>query len=665
MARATPHGAKSSTSTEMSGEFVRRSDRVPAGTVERYRLLIAAEEPADRAALSSLASRHDALRDEVSCAASWSEARARLAEGRDDVCVLVWSSGASGPIGLLRDVSTSGFEAPVVVWSRAEDPASERVAMAHGAADWIVRPSLTVEELERLVRNTVARTSTARSLRLREQRSRAVFESGDNARILVDDGGRCLDANTVARRAFGLPAGDLQGAELTSLVGPAARDVLAPHWAGRDPRPAFEIILRVQAPGGVQRTYEASVVPRAIPGGHLVGLRDVTGREEVRQRLALTERMMSLGTLASGMAHTINNPLQVLYSSIDLMSQSLGRARSSHGRAMVSELDAASAELTTAREAAERVRRVVRDLAVFTRTDGGETSRVNLSTPLETAIRLTENTIRHRATLVKEVRPVASVMGNEALLTQVFVHLLLNAAQSIEQGSPAHHEVRVTVGRTADGRVQVSVRDTGHGMSPEVLSRVFDPFFTTRPVGEGAGLGLSVCHGTVASMGGEIQVESELGRGSTFRVLLPAVGVTGRPAKMTPVPEPDAIPRSRVLVIDDDPMVCRSLTRLLQAHHDVEPITDARDGLARIEGGERFDVILCDVMMPEMSGVDFYQALQARDPEQASRVVFVTGGVFSPDARAFLDAGKHRVIEKPVTQGALYKALLRVVPSRT
>ncbi|MFO0651536.1 MAG: ATP-binding protein [Polyangiales bacterium] len=664
MARATQHSVTSSPFKVTSGEFVSRADSPLAVGHERYRLLVVAEDAAERGTLSVVASRHDALRDGVSCVVSWDEARARLAEERDDACVLAWTSAGRGPVELLRDAATSGRDTPIIVWARGEDPVGERVAMSLGAADWLVRPTLSPEELERAVRNAVSRAAALRALREREQRSRSAFESGDKSRLLVDDEGLCIDANAVARRAFGLPSGDLGRTDLASLLGPAARDVLASHWTGRDARPAYELTLRVQDPGGAQRTYEASVVPRAVPGGNLVVLRDVTGREEVRQRLALSERMLSLGTLASGMAHTINNPLQVLYSSIDLMQESLERARTSHGRNVQAEIDAVAFELASAREAAERVRRVVRDLAVFTRTDGGETSRVNLATPLETAIRLTENTIRHRATLVKEVRPVASVMGNEAQLTQVFVHLLLNAAQSIKQGSPAHNEVRVSVGRTADGRVQVSVSDTGHGMSPEVLGRVFDPFFTTRPVGEGAGLGLSVCHGTVASMGGEIVVESELGRGSTFRVLLPAVGVTGRPATVTPIPEPDAVPRSRVLVIDDDPMVCRSLTRLLQAHHDVEPITEAADGLSRIASGERFDVILCDVMMPEMSGVEFYQKLQVVAPEQAARVVFVTGGVFSPEARAFLDAGKHRVIEKPVTQGALYKALLRIVPQR-
>jgi CheY-like chemotaxis protein len=131
---------------------------------------------------------------------------------------------------------------------------------------------------------------------------------------------------------------------------------------------------------------------------------------------------------------------------------------------------------------------------------------------------------------------------------------------------------------------------------------------------------------------------------------------------MTPIPVLETVPRSRVLVIDDDPLVVRSLTRLLQGHHEVEALTDAREALARVLSGERFDVILCDVMMPEMSGVDFYQALVAQVPAQAARVVFVTGGAFSTETRAFLEAGQHRVVEKPVTREALFKALLRVLP---
>ncbi len=659
MPRPRHHTRSSTSPKETSGEFsVERSESVFA-PAPGFRVLLASHDPAEVMALRTLAARHEALRDGMWCAGSLDEVRVRLATGVDDVCVLRWAPGHAAVMEVVRAAGLHNWPVPLVVVSATEDPAAEREAMGAGVSEWLVRAQLTVEDLERAVRNTVRRAAVNRSLRDRERTFRAAFEGGGEARLLVDDEGRCTDANEVARRVFALGEGELIDLDLTALLGPAVRDRLAAMWADREVR---EETFRVPGVGGATVMWEANVVPCILPDCHLVVLRDVTHREEMRQRLALTERMLSLGTLASGMAHAINNPLQTLYASMDLMQQHLARAREGGPEAVPPSLTLALAELAAARDASERVQRVVRDLAVFTRTDRGEMTRVNLLAPLETAIRLTANTIRHRATLVKDLRPLASVMGNEAQLTQVFVHLLLNAAQALPEGAASSHEVRVSMGPADDGRVQVTVSDTGHGMSPEVVGRVFDPFFTTRPVGVGSGLGLSVCHGTVASMGGEILVESELGRGSTFRVLFPALPVTARPSAMTPVNPIAPVLRAKVLVIDDDPMVCRSLTRLLQGHHEVEALSNAVDALARVRAGERWDAILCDVMMPEMSGVDFYRELQREAPDVAARVVFVTGGVFSQEARAFLDEGKHRVVDKPVTQSALFHALQRVLP---
>ncbi len=665
MAHAHQPGATARSRDDGSGEFTANPDMSLDLARARYRLLIVADDPVERERLVELALRVDSLREGVVCAASWHEACGRVVDALDDACVLVWPTEVAPAWELLREAAGVDRATPVIVLAREDDEDVERAALSLGVAEWVVSAAPDPEALSRAVRHAVIRAAELRALRARERRFRSAFESGERLRLLVDTEERCIEANDAACRAFGLDDSDLGSLDLASLMGPSARDALVARWASRDARPVHELSLRVQMSDVAPREFDVSVVPHAVPGAHLVEMRDVTGREEVRQRVALSERMLSLGTLASGVAHSINNPLQVLYSSIDIMQQSIDRARAATGDTLGAALDTSAFELASAREAAERVQRVVRDLAVFTGSESGHASRLSLLAPLERAIRLTENTIRHKATLVREIRPGGSVMGNEALLTQVFVHLLVNATQSIVQGTAAQNEVRVTCGRSADGRLEVSVSDTGHGMSPEVLSRVFDPFFTTRPVGEGAGLGLSVCHGTVSAMGGEIVVESELGRGSTFRVFLPALGGTARPPRMTPLPAPEAMRSCRVLVIDDDPMVCRSLTRLLQAHHTVESITEATEGLLRIEAGERFDVILCDVMMPEVSGVDFYERLRVSVPDQAARVVFVTGGVFSPESRAFLDEGKHRVIEKPVAQGPLYKALLDVVRARS
>ena len=665
MARATHPHVTTLSRNEGSGEFTAN----PAMRLDlaraRYRLVVVADDPFEREGIATLALRDDSLRDGVVCAASWHEARARVIAAADDACVIVWPVGSAPAWELIREAAASDRATPLVVLARDDDEDAERAAIALGVSEWLVSASPEPEDLARLVRHAVVRSVELRALRARERRFCAAFESGDRLRLLIDASERCTEANDAARRAFGLDDSDLGSLDLASLVGPSARDALASRWESGDALPVYELSLRVQMTDDTPHEFEVSVAPRAVQGAHLVEMRDVTGREEVRQRVALSERMISLGTFASGVAHSINNPLQVLYSSIDIMQQSIDRARDASGDNLTSSLDAAAFELSSAREAAERVQRVVRDLAVFNGPESGRSSRLNLMAPLERAIRLAENTIRHKATLVREVRPVGSVMGNEAQLTQVFVHLLVNAAQSITHGSAAQNEVRVTLGRSTDGRLEVSVSDTGEGMSPEVLARVFDPFFTTRAVGEGAGLGLSVCHGAITAMGGEIVAESAPGRGSTFRVFLPALSATARPPRMTPLPAPDTMPSCRVLVIDDDAMVCRSLTRLLQAHHTVVAVFEAAEGLRRIEAGERFDVILCDVMMPEVSGVEFYERLRESVPEQAARVVFVTGGVFSNESRAFLDAGKHRVIEKPVAQGPLYKALFDVVRAQS
>jgi two-component system cell cycle sensor histidine kinase/response regulator CckA len=392
-----------------------------------------------------------------------------------------------------------------------------------------------------------------------------------------------------------------------------------------------------------------------LPDCHLVVFRDVTGREELRARLALSERITSLTTLASGLTHELNNPLQVLAASFDQIRDVAARLGPPHG-------DDLESELAASRAAADRLLRVVRDLAVFTRTEGEDTAApVELSTPLETAIRLTANTIRHRARLTRLIRRVPAVMGSVARLTQVFVNILLNAAQAIPEGSAARHEVHVSLDRVSADRVQVAISDTGEGMGPDVIARVFDPFFTTRPVGVGTGLGLSVCHGIVAAMGGEIYVESEPGRGTIFRVVLPAVGSISRPSTLTPLVDSACFERRRIAVIDDDPMVCRSLTRLIASQHDVVPFTSPTEALEAIFSDEQsFDAILCDVMMPEMSGIEVYQQIVERDPALAARLVFVTGGAFSAEARSFLEAGQHRVIEKPATQATLLRAIARV-----
>jgi CheY-like chemotaxis protein len=179
-------------------------------------------------------------------------------------------------------------------------------------------------------------------------------------------------------------------------------------------------------------------------------------------------------------------------------------------------------------------------------------------------------------------------------------------------------------------------------MTPDVLARVFDPFFTTRAVGKGKGLGLSICHGIVTAAGGRIEAFSEVGMGSRFRVTLPPAEGASPPAKAPAA----ATRRGRVLLVEDDPLVARAVRRTLGSEHDVTCVEGGRAALAALDGAE-FDVILCDLMMPEMTGIDLHAALSQKRPEAAARMVFLSGGAFSEEARAFLSRVQNPQIDKP------------------
>jgi CheY-like chemotaxis protein len=221
----------------------------------------------------------------------------------------------------------------------------------------------------------------------------------------------------------------------------------------------------------------------------------------------------------------------------------------------------------------------------------------------------------------------------------------MNAAQALPEGHRDHNEIRAVTTPDGAGRAVVEIRDTGAGIPASAMARIFDPFFTTKAVGVGTGLGLSICHTIVTAMGGEISAASEPGRGTTIRVVLPAASHQRIHVAAPPVDGPHTSRRAVVLVVDDEPAVGIAMGRVLR-HHEVTVASTAKKALELLDAGKRFDVIFCDLMMPEMSGMDFYDELTLRFPGVARRVIFVSGGAFT--ARASVSRpGDQRRIDKP------------------
>jgi signal transduction histidine kinase len=369
-------------------------------------------------------------------------------------------------------------------------------------------------------------------------------------------------------------------------------------------------------------------------------------RRKIEQQLMISDRMASMGTLAAGVAHEINNPLASVMANLELAANSLADLTARQGPSP----DAANIEeeLQDAREGAERIRNIIRDLKIFSRSGEDRKGLVDVQRVLESTTRMAWNEIRHRARLVKNYSAVPLVEASEAQLGQLFLNLVVNAAQAIPEGDADNNEVRVSVGEEAGGMVVVEVSDTGSGIPREVQEHVFRPFFTTKPIGVGTGLGLAICHQIVVGLDGRIEYVTEMGQGTAFRVYLPPARVEARE-----VPRPENLAemvtrrRGRVLVVDDEPLITRTVQRALSKDHDILALSSAEDALAHISSGERFDVILCDLMMPQMTGMDLHSELLRIAKDQAARMIFLTGGAFTPRARAFIDETRNKLIEKP------------------
>jgi CheY-like chemotaxis protein len=226
------------------------------------------------------------------------------------------------------------------------------------------------------------------------------------------------------------------------------------------------------------------------------------------------------------------------------------------------------------------------------------------------------------------------------------VSLLVNAGQAFESNDVQRNLVVVGSELRSDGRVAISISDNGPGIAPELQKRVFDPFFSTKEVGKGTGLGLSIAQTVVTAMGGELQLTSALGKGSTFRIVLPAAPPVKPPE---PVAETriEAERRGRVLAIDDEPIILRTITRVLEKEHEVTALEDSRKALELLRSGATFDVIFCDLMMPDLPGNQLYAQVKAARPELAERFVFVSGGVTQPEMVQFLEDIPNERLEKP------------------
>ncbi len=396
-------------------------------------------------------------------------------------------------------------------------------------------------------------------------------------------------------------------------------------------------------------------------------------RRQMEARLRIADRMVSVGVMAAGVAHEINNPLTYVLTTLNLLDEQISRFPGKSPQ----ELEWAAGLkrlLKNAEEGSERVRRIVGELKTFSRVGDLRPASIDVYDVMESAIQMVVNQLNLHARLVRDYAGSPFVLGNADRLAQVFVNLLINAVQAIPEGAADKHEIAVRLAVEENNAI-IEIRDSGVGIPAEQQTEVFKPFFTTRPVGVGTGLGLSICYQIISEMSGQISFKSEPGQGTTFKIVFPQAVETHAESKPKAVEAPAearqatgnsgtwAAPISRILLIDDEPAIGEVITQGLEAEHRVEAVTSGADALELLAGGHRFDLIFCDLMMPGMTGPDVYAAIRRDYAGLEKRMVFMTGGAFTERARQFLAEIPNQRLEKPFTIRFLRQFLREVLPT--
>lgn len=429
-------------------------------------------------------------------------------------------------------------------------------------------------------------------------------------------------------------------AGFTSAMHPddVARVAVALDRVRRDGARA-ELEIRIRAPDTTVR-FARLRAWRTADARRLVAL-----VEDVNRSTPISDQVSSVSAFAAGIAHEINNPLSFLSANLEMIGEELEPVQTPR------EVDVL---LREARHGLQRIHTIVRGLMTFSRVEPTHYEQIDVNRLIEVAIGITHMEIRQRARLVRNFRPVPPVNANAARLGQVLVNLLLNAAQAIPQGDQAEHEISVSTLVDASGHVVIEVRDTGRGIPKSLGNRVFEALVTTKPPGSGSGLGLSVCRNIVHAIGGEITFESEPGN-TVFRVHLPPSIAESPKLPSAPI----AARRGSVMIVDDDTMFANSLGRLLSREHDVAISRDGNEAYERLRAGERFDVIVCDLMMPGMGGIDLYGKVFQLAAAQAERMIFLTAR--TPEGLTFLTGITNPYFEKPCNIDSLRATIRRLV----
>ncbi len=565
-----------------------------------------------------------------------------------DLLLVDWTLPGMSGLDLCRAIRASpkANDPVILVITGRNQPADLHAVLDAGATDYLAKPV----DPDVLATRLLIAARQADSVRKRregeqalvsaEEAFRRLVEAAPDAILVVRDG-RVAYSNPRFVRFLGYDsASQLEQKPVREFVHPDDPITILEPQDG----PAAPVEARFLRRDGSSISGEAITV-RSTFGRHpalLAMIRDVSERRDMQARLLLADRMANVGTLAASVAHELNNPLAYVLSNLRLSREELDEPIDPERLALI------KMQLDEAGHGARRMRDILREMMTFASGEEKPDTLIDVNDLLSSCINMCHNELRHRARVETAFGECEPVRMDPSKAGQVFLNILINAAQAMDETRASTNVVSIHT-ESSGGTTRVRIRDTGRGIAADDIGHIFDAFFTTRE-DDGSGLGLSIAQNIVKLAGGTIDVESVVGEGTTLTITLPSA--TGVKPKVEPVsPSKRAASTARpahVLVVDDEELVGRSIRRALRAH-DVQVVTRGRDAIRLLcaSPAPNFDIVFCDLMMPEVSGMDVFSAVSRDAPEMAKRFVFMTGGAFTPRARRFLESLPNTCMEKP------------------
>ncbi|HEX5475696.1 MAG TPA: response regulator [Vicinamibacterales bacterium] len=531
-------------------------------------------------------------------------------------------------------------------------------ALREQSHDYLVKPVAPDQLFSTLTRASERwrRRHAEEALRRAEERSLLLLENISDIIAVVGDEGRIEYASPSLARTLGYDQDSIRAVDALELVHPEDRSAVAGagYALAAEPGSVGTVEARVLHLDGTWRTLEGHVtnlLDRSAVRGFLVSARDVTDARALELQMRQAQKMETVGNLAGGMAHDFNNVLTAVigYSELSLAMPDLDPA--------------VRADLEEIRRAGERAAQLTRHLLAFARKQPAEPRLIDVSAVIRDLARMLQRLIGEHIVLDVRAAPLGVTTRADPLqIEQVLMNLAVNARDAMPDGGSLVVETALAELRTpmgdgpAPGRyVRLTVTDSGTGMPEEVRTRAFEPFFTTKESGKGTGLGLATCYGILKQSGGAIVIESEMGRGTAIHTYWPLVTGTAvaHDVEQSRTSGPG---RERILVVDDDDAVRRMAETSLRRHgYDVELTATAEAALALIEGGQPVDLLLTDVILTRMNGVDL--AARGRQLRPGLRVLFMSGY----DATAGKTTRSGPMIPKPFTPAALTAKIREVL----